>query len=175
MKVLNTPNISNYTTKKIGYVLHGTQGSYAGAVNWLMTPANERPVLSYSSAHYVISKLGEVTQLATPEQVTWHAGNVVNPTWRARKYLPTKSGIPMLAPFKNPNDSFVGIECEWFTGEELTEAQYGAIINIIKSNNIANPIILSHSEICDYKQDFGRDAKGMFPVQEIIRRLTKSN
>lgn len=176
MKILQTPNVSSYTTKKIGFVLHGTQGSYAGAVNWLMTPANERPVLSYSSAHVVISKLGEITQLAKPEQVTWHAGIVRNPTWRARKYLPTLSGIPMVAPFKNPNDNFIGIECEWFTGDKITEAQYGSIVNYIKSVGIKDPVILSHSEICDYKPDFGRDANiGMFPIQEVIRRLTKSN
>ena len=175
MRILQTPNVSSYTTKKIGFIIHGTAGNYEGAVNWLMTPAEKRPVLSYSSAHVVISKSGEITQLATPEQVTWHCGNISNPTWRARKYLPTKSGVPMLAPFKNPNDSFIGIECEWFVGDELTEAQYGAIINYIKNTNIKNPIILSHSEITDYKKDFGRDAKGMFVVQEIIRRLTKSN
>ena len=171
MKTLQTTNIASYTTKKVGFILHGTVGAYNGAVEWLMTPPNKRPVISYSSAHYVISKLGEVTQLATNDQVTWHAGNVVNPTWRARKYLPTKSGVPMLAPFKNPNDSFIGIECEWFQGDVITEAQYGAIVNIIKSSGIKTPIILSHSEICDYKSDFGRDAKGMLPVQEIIRRI----
>ena len=136
-----------------------------------MTPATSRPVISYSSAHYVISKLGEVTQLATNDQVTWHAGNVVNPTWRARKYLPTKSGVPMVAPFKNPNDSFIGIEFEWFKGDELTEAQYGAVVNIIKSSGVVNPIILNHSEICAYKGDFGVDEKGMRPVQEVLRRL----
>ena len=175
MKILKTINVSDYTTKKIGFIIHGTQGSYAGAVNWLMTPANDRPTLSYSSAHVVISKQGESTQLARPEQVTWHAGRISSPTWRARKYLPTKSGVPMVAPFKNPNDSFIGIECEWFVGDQLTEAQYGAIINYIKSTNIKNPVILSHSEVTDYKKDFGRDAKGMLPVEEITRRLAKSN
>ncbi len=174
MRELHTPNISNYTTKKIGFVLHGTLGNYEGACQWLITPPEKRPVISYSSAHYVISKLGEVTKLADIDKVTWHAGNVVNPTWRAKKYLPTKSGIPMLAPFKNPNDSFIGIECEWFQGDKITEAQYGAIINIIKSSGIDKPVILSHSEICDYKPDFGRDANGMLPVQEVLRRLNLS-
>lgn len=174
MKILYTPNVSSYTTVKKGFILHGTLGSYAGAINWLMTRPEDRPTLSYSSAHVVISKQGEVTQLAKPEHVTWHAGNVVNPTWRARKYLPTKSGIPMLAPFENPNDYFIGIECEWFVGDAITEAQYGAIVNYIKSVGIKNPIILSHSETCSYKADFGRDTRGMLPVQEVIRRLNKS-
>lgn len=172
MKIINTPNVSAYTTKKIGFILHGTQGSYQGAINWLITKPERRPVMSYSSAHVVISKAGEITQLARPEQVTWHAGVVRNPTWRARKYLPTASGIPMVAPYKNPNDNFIGIELEWFTGDLVTEAQYGAVVNYIKSVGIKDPVILSHSEICDYKSDFGRDANvGMLPVQEVIRRL----
>ena len=171
MKILQTPNISGYTTKKIGAIIHGTLGNYDGAVNWLMTPPASRPVLSYSSAHYVISKLGEVSQLAKNEQVTWHAGIISKPTWRARKYLPTKSNIPMIAPFKNPNDSFLGIELEWFVGDEITEAQYGAVINILKNSGMVKPVVLSHSEVTDFKSDFGRDIKGQFPIQEIIRRL----
>lgn len=166
-----TPNVSSYKTKKIGFIIHGTLGSYNGAVNWLCTKPEDRPVLSYSSAHYVVSKLGEVTKLADELQVTWHAGVISNPTWRARKYMPTKSGIPLIAPFKNPNDSFVGIELEWFLGDKITEAQYGAIVNIVKSSDIKNPVILSHSEIAEYKKDFGRDAKGMLLIQEIIKKI----
>lgn len=186
MQILQTPNISSYTTKKIGFILHGTLGKYNGAVNWLMTAPQDRPVLSYSSAHYVISKLGEVTQLAKNEQVTWHAGVVRNPTWRGRKYLPTKTGAPGTTYpqvqignkrikesdfFGNPNDSFIGIELEWFVGDIVTEAQYGAIVNIIKSSGIKDPAVLSHSEITEGKGDFGRDAKGMLPVQEVLRRI----
>jgi N-acetyl-anhydromuramyl-L-alanine amidase AmpD len=171
MQFRQTPNVSNYNTKKMGFIIHGTLGKYAGAVEWLCTKPEDRPTISYSSAHYVISKLGEVTQLATHEQVSWHAGTVANPTWRARKYLPTKTGIPMIAPFKNPNDSFIGIELEWFKGDKITEAQYGAVVNIIKSSGIDKPAVLSHSEVTDYKGDFGRDNAGMLPVQEILRRL----
>lgn len=166
-----TPNISGYTTKKVGYILHGTLGSYAGAINWLCTRPQDRPILSYSSAHYVISKKGEVTQLATHDQVTWHAGIIHSPTWRARKYLPTKSGVPFVVPFKNPNDSFVGIEFEWFQGDKITEAQLGTVVNIIKTGGINNPIVLSHSELTSYKADFGRDEIGMYPVQEVLRRI----
>lgn len=186
MKILQTPNISSYTTQKKGFILHGTLGKYDGAVNWLMMAVKDRPTLIYSSAHYVISKLGEITQLATNDKVTWHAGTVRNPTWRARKYLPTKTGVPGTTYpqvqignkrikesdfFKNPNDSFIGIELEWFEGDIVTEAQYGTIVNIIKSSGIKDPIVLSHSEITEGKGDFGRDAKGMLPVQEVLRRL----
>lgn len=173
MDFRQTPNVSGYTTKKVGFILHGTLGSYKGAIEWLCTPPEKRPVVSYSSAHYVVSKKGEITQLAKNDQVTWHCGTVSNPTWRARKYLPTKSGIPMLAPFKNPNDSFIGIELEWFQGDTITEEQYQAVRKIIKESNIINPIVLSHKEITSYKSDFENSDKtiNMFPVQEVLRRI----
>lgn len=170
-----TPNISGYTTKKVGYVLHGTLGSYTGAVTWLCTPPNKRPVVSYSSAHYVIAKDGRVTQLAKDEQVTWHAGLISKPTWRGKKYLPTKSGIPFVPPFKNPNDSFIGIEFEWFQGDKVTEQQFLSAVEIIKKGGIINPAIICHKEITDYKSDF-QDLNGnidMSVVQEIIRRISQ--
>jgi N-acetyl-anhydromuramyl-L-alanine amidase AmpD len=176
MKTIYTPNQNGGNiADKIGFVIHGTLGSYSGAINWLCTPPYKRNPISYSSAHYVISKTGETTKLAEEDAITWHAGIVRNPTYRARLYLPRNSFIPKPLPinnssYKNPNNYFVGIECEWFEGERLTEAQIRAVVSIIKSSRIKNPIILSHSEITDYKADFGRSEAGMWNVQEIIRR-----
>lgn len=59
-----------------GIVLHGTAGSYAGAVNWLWSAENPS-----SSANYVISKTGEVTELVSPfgERRAWTHGDIANP------------------------------------------------------------------------------------------------
>lgn len=176
MKTLYTPNITKGKIEdKIGFVIHGTLGAYNGAIEWLRTPPEKRNPISYSSAHYVVSKTGDITKLAEEADITWHAGTVRNPTYRARLNLPRNGIIPKPLPindvnYKNPNTSFVGIECEWFQGERLTEAQIVAVCSIIKASKIKNPVILSHSEITDYKADFGRDEKGMWNVQEIIRR-----
>lgn len=161
---------------KIGFIIHGTQGNYGGAVKWLCTLPNNRNPVSYSSAHYVVSKGGEITKLAEEENITWHAGIVRNPTYRARLYLNRVGLIPKPFPtndknYTNPNKNFVGIECEWFTGERLTDPQLNAVVSIIKNSKIKNPIILSHSEVTDYKVDFGRDDNGMWNIQEILRRL----
>lgn len=177
MKTLYTPNITKGNiADKIGFVIHGTLGAYEGAISWLRTPPEKRNPITYSSAHYVISKKGDITKLAEEADITWHAGIVRNPTYRARLYLPRNGVIPKPLPinnanYKNPNTYFVGIECEWFEGETLTEAQIQAVCSIIKASKIKNPVILTHSEITDYKADFGRDEKGMWNVQEIIRRL----
>jgi N-acetyl-anhydromuramyl-L-alanine amidase AmpD len=50
-------------------VVHVTEGSYLGSVRWLRNPR------SRGSAHYLISRRGEVVQLVSVSDVAWHAGN----------------------------------------------------------------------------------------------------
>jgi N-acetyl-anhydromuramyl-L-alanine amidase AmpD len=50
-------------------VVHSTEGSFLGSVRWLR---NRR---SHGSAHYVVSRRGEVIQLVSVTDVAWHAGN----------------------------------------------------------------------------------------------------
>jgi N-acetyl-anhydromuramyl-L-alanine amidase AmpD len=51
-------------------IIHDTEGSYQGSVNWFQNPA------SGVSAHYVIrSADGEVTQMVDVKDAGWHAGN----------------------------------------------------------------------------------------------------
>ena len=51
-----------------GIVYHYTAGAFAGSVAWLCDPRSQ------ASAHFVISKAGEVVQLASLDDRTWHAG-----------------------------------------------------------------------------------------------------
>ena len=150
MNFRQTPNYTkNDGTRKIGFVIHGTLGKYDGAVEWLCTPAEKRNPVSYSSAHYVIAKDGRCIQLARNEDITWHAGVIKNPSKYAQSVLPKN----WLGVYKNPNSSFIGIECEWFPGEKLTEAQYKVIFDILKDTGIRNPIIIGHKDITSYKAD----------------------
>lgn len=161
-----SPNFTPGTRKKIGYIIHGTLGNYDGAVQWLCTPPEKRPILSYSSAHYVIAKDGRMTQLVADSDVSWHAGNVSNPTERAKSILPVENG-----KFVNPNESFIGIELEWFLGDSITEAQYQAITNIITKGGIVSPLLLCHKEVTDYKSDF---PNSLDVINEIKRRITSN-
>ncbi|MER6949579.1 N-acetylmuramoyl-L-alanine amidase [Nonomuraea sp. NPDC000554] len=109
-------NGNNYTpgrTKPIRYVVvHVTQGSYAGTINWFQNPSAQ------VSAHYVIrSSDGDVTQMvrdgdtayhvrsANPEAIgIEHEGYVDNPSWftdamyrssaALTRFLCDKYGIP---------------------------------------------------------------------------------
>lgn len=149
---------SNGTPKR-GFILHGTLGAYAGAVDWLSTNRTEHP----SSAHYIIGKnVGEVIQLVKNADVAWHAGTVQNPTTDAQgKLLKDVRG-----KYINPNEYMIGIEFVWFVGDALTEWQYTTALEIIKSSGILNPILLDHNSICDYKQD-----KLLFAVKELTKRM----
>lgn len=163
----------NYTKgagiNKIGWVLHGTLGSYKGAVEWLLN-GNRTPK---SSAHFVIGrKEGEVTQLVKISDIAWHAGGISNPSERAKKVLPKgKTG------YLNPNTYFVGIEFAWGYDTDgdgdvdtndgtltLTDWQLRCATYIMENSGIPfNPdMVLSHQEITDYKGD-----KMDFAVQQI--------
>src|SRR5437870_4461769 len=70
--VMHSPNRtdSNRTARTIdGIVIHATEGHFLGSVRWL---ANAR---SDGSAHFVVSKQGQVVQLVSVTDVAWHAGN----------------------------------------------------------------------------------------------------
>lgn len=163
-----SPNFTQGPTPKVGYILHGTLGSYEGAVEWLCTPPDKRNPVSYSSAHYVVAKDGRCTQLVQDSDVSWHAGKISNPTEYAQSVLPKT----IFGYFKNPNDSFIGIELEWFEGDTVTDEQINTVVEIINKVNIINPVILTHREVTDYKADF--NIKGITDtsmVDKIKRRL----
>ena len=50
-------------------VIHTTQGTYQSAISWFQDPASQ------VSAHYVISKKGEITQMVLEKDVAWHVGS----------------------------------------------------------------------------------------------------
>ncbi|WP_428957276.1 N-acetylmuramoyl-L-alanine amidase [Streptomyces sp. cg35] len=93
-------------------VIHVTQGSYAGTVNWFRNPSAK------ASAHYVVrSSDGQITQMVRDKNTAWHArsgnasgigieheGYIDNPTWftdamyrssaALTAYLCNRYGIP---------------------------------------------------------------------------------
>lgn len=143
-----SPNFTLGGIKPIGFVIHGTIGAYDGAVNWLCTPSEKRNPISYSSAHFVIAKDGRAVQLVECTNQSWHAGTVSNPSVFAQSVLPKGP-----TGYKNPNESFIGIELEWFAGDDVTPAQYEKIMEIVEKVAIKNPIFIGHTDIASYKSD----------------------
>jgi len=68
-----------------------------------------------ASAHYLVTKAGQIYQLVKDEDTAWHAGVVNKPNW------PLYDG-------SNPNKVTLGIEHEALAGEGLTVAQYQATL-----------------------------------------------
>ena len=105
-----TPNKYGLDQTPVALVIHATLGAAHGAIDWLCTTPEERErktgVKSYSSAHSVIDRVGNVTELADIAHGTWHAGRVAKPTQRALDVLPKKR----FGGLKNPNKSTIGIE-----------------------------------------------------------------
>ena len=67
-----TPNKteSNRTAKTItGIVIHDTEGRFIGSIHALQNPHVD------GSAHFVVSRRGEVVQLVPVTDVAWHSGN----------------------------------------------------------------------------------------------------
>ena len=116
MEIKQRPS-NNFSSRQgikiIAIVDHITAGSFSGAVSWLSNPASK------ASAHYVISRSGEIVQLVADENSAWHAGGINKPNW------PLYDGV-------NPNRYTIGIEHEGYKDQggngDLTEEQYQATL-----------------------------------------------
>ena len=97
-----SPNFSKRSLPIRKVVLHNTAGPAAGSISWLTNPASK------VSAHYVVSRLGLVTQLVREEDAAWHAGD------------------------RTTNHESIGIEIEAFaTATGMTPAQDAAVASLV--------------------------------------------
>ena len=108
-------------------VVHVAEGSYAGTIGWFRNPR------ARVSAHYVISRTAEVTQMLGHTRAGWHAGN---------GYVNRRS---------------IGIEHEGFTWVPwtFTDAEYRASARVVASvmRRYVLPIdrsrVIGHHEVPD--------------------------
>ena len=124
----SSPNYSDRRGRKIiAIVNHITAGLMPGTLSWLQNPAAK------ASAHYLVTKAGQIYQLVADDKAAWHAGIVAKANW------PLYDG-------SNPNYYTLGIEHESLAGEALTEAQYQATLwlhrQLVAKHNI--PIDTDH-------------------------------
>ena len=87
-------------------VIHIIDGSLHSADLQFNDPA------SVVSAHYAVGRDGSIHQFVEESDTAFHAGVVVNPTWR------------LLKPRVNPNFYTIGIEHEGRPDDPWSEAQY---------------------------------------------------
>lgn len=105
---------------------HITEGNYAGAVGWLLNPTSE------VSAHFVVSKTGEITQLVSLEDTAWCNGTSTTPS--DSKFY-SNSNLKTVRDRKTSANYYtVSIEHEGFykdTQGMLTQAQLTATVELI--------------------------------------------
>lgn len=155
-----SPNYSSGRNGKkiIAIVNHITAGSYPGCLSWLRNPAAQ------ASAHYLVTKAGEVFQLVADENTAWHAGVVNRPSWA-------------LYDGTNPNRCTIGIEFENLGGGELTEPQYQAGLELHKllipqySIPADRNHIIGHYQIDSVNRP--NDPGAHFPWERLIQDLNK--
>lgn len=127
-----SPNQSFRKKVKIDMiVIHATASdSFDGAVSWM---ENKK---SQVSAHYCISKEGEVVQLVQESKKAWHAGKS---TWKGEENLNENSiGIELV----NKNDGF----------DEYPETQIKTLASLIVNiqhfyTDISDDRIVGHDQI----------------------------
>lgn len=123
-----SPNFSSRSGRKpIAIVNHITAGSMPGCLSWLKNPSAQ------ASAHYIVTRSGEIYQLVKDENAAWHAGAVNKPSWS-------------LYDGTNPNRYTIGIEHEGQPNVALTEAQYQATLQLHREliNKHSIPIDTEH-------------------------------
>lgn len=112
IKWAGSPNYSSRSGRQpIAIVDHITAGLMPGCLTWMQNPKAK------ASAHYLVTRSGEVYQLVKDEYAAWHAGAVNKPSWS-------------LYDGTNPNRYTIGIEHEGYPDEPLTEAQYQATLQL---------------------------------------------
>lgn len=67
-----SPNKSVRTVKPTWIVVHAMAGFYTGSISWFKNPKSQ------VSAHYLVNKKGEITNMVKDEHKAWHCFNFNN-------------------------------------------------------------------------------------------------
>ena len=126
--IVPSPNYDATRSRAIRQiVIHVTEGSFWGSIGTLRNPSTE------GSAHFVISREGEIVQLVSTSDIAWHAGNA------------------------RVNAHSIGIEHEGHSFERgsITEAEYEASARLVAylATRFGIPLdrrhIIGHDEVPD--------------------------
>lgn len=154
--------------KPIAIVNHITGGTAGSAHNWFTSPNNDN-----SSAHFLVTKDGQIWQYVAIERMAWANGLTLEAIPKAAAAIVKEKNV-------NPNYYTISIEHEGSDGN-LTEAQLNASIwlhkaireYVFKVYGYEIPFNRKHI-IGHYEIDPVRKPKcpgAMFPWSELINRL----
>lgn len=124
-----------------GVILHSMAGYYQGTLDWF----NKAGVIA--SAHYLISKMGEISKCVQEEFASWHSGEVTVPFAAAPKIIREKWGI-------NPNLFTIGIEMEDENNKDWSypQKQYFACVELVADIHKRYGLEVSEDTVLMHKQ-----------------------
>jgi len=126
--------------KPIAIVIHIMEGTMQGTDSWFGSPKSQ------VSAHYGVSRMGDIHRYVLETDTAWHAGRVNNPSWK----LLIRAGNGYIA---DPNYYTIGIEHEGTAESNWTPQMYSAssalIADIAQRWNIPldRDHVIGHHEI----------------------------
>lgn len=156
--------VKNFTKGRRGrpvvaIVTHIMEGSMAGTMSHFNSPNSK------ASAHYGISKEGEIVQYVDEDDTAWHAGRVNKPT-----HPLVLDRMP-----DSPNLYTIGIEHEGFTADEPTEKMIKASLWLMKDISSRHGFILSRRTLINHRE-IASDKKcpGKMDATSILQWLAAS-
>lgn len=125
-------------------VLHYTAGDFDSSLSWMMNPASK------VSAHYLISRTGEIWNLVPDAWRAWHAGQS---SWHGKA---------------NVNDFSVGIELVGWRRGGFTDPQLNALLwlskdLIVRYPNLNGSLFTGHSTVSPGRKTDPEGAENQFP------------
>lgn len=143
-----------------GIVIHVMEGTMDSTASWF------KSARSQVSAHYGVSKAGEIVQYVTEENTAWHAGRVVSPT----------AQIVLDHPGVNPNNYTIGIEHEGDGSDDLEDAQRAASVALIKDICARRNIPIDRYHIVAHHEIFSpKTCPGAIDVDALVADCLSSN
>lgn len=136
-------------------VVHIQAGSQGGTDAWFRNPA------SGVSAHYGVSKHGEVVQWVADENTAYHAGTVKSPS----------AAIVLERAGKNPNTYTLGIECEGQATDDPPEAQMEALADLVHHLAETHKIPLTRRHVIGHREiRADKTCPGKIDVDAVVKR-----
>jgi N-acetylmuramoyl-L-alanine amidase len=142
-------------------VIHWIVGTAEAGIRWFQAPNNNQ-----SSAHYIVSEMGEIIQMVEEKDVAWHAGKS---KWK---------DYPTYGLWNSLNPCSIGIELAGppsrIGRNSWPECEIQKCVDLCKDIKIRHPEIklIDHSRICSTKIDVIKGTgfpEDVFPWEKLVR------
>ena len=159
MEIIQSPS-TNFHSRR-GHkpeliVVHVTDGSFPGDLNWLRTPSSQ------VSVHYLITPAGKVHQLVAEDQAAWHAGRILNPTAKLLKKN-------LLGQVINPNLYSIGIEVSLQPLASPVPVQMSALKELVRAIARRNGIPLDRNHVIGHKEIYAaKTCPGPIDMNQLV-------